>query len=115
MVVVTKRKRKTLVLGFFCDAINSCVRRDLKKKKITSNSDDKVVCIIKSCDGATHSVTKHCYITIITQTSSIFMPLSIENHNKNLSTLCHLLSIISTNGKKDINVVGNSFGHYFEK
>ena len=99
----------------FIDSIKSYVDRDRSKFGIMYNNNDEIVCIVNSCDGAIHPVTKFCDRTILTQSIGILTPTSVKYHNRNLATPGNLMTLMSTNGKEDTKTLDNVFEHYFSK
>ena len=69
--------------------------------------------IVNSCDGTVHPVTRFCNRTILTQSISIITSTTIRNNNWNLAKPKDLLSIMSSNGKENIETLAKVFKDYF--
>ena len=87
--------------------------RDREKRDGNHDSDDDIVVIVKSCDGAVHPVTRCCNRTILTQSMSLLSKDSIKKNKRNLSKPRDLLSIISLNGKENVETLDQTFSSYF--
>ena len=61
--------------------------------------------IVNSCDGAVHTVTRTCDRTILTQSIGIITSNAIKNNNRNLAKPKDLISMTSSNGKENIEIL----------
>ena len=84
----------------FLDAIKNYIQRDKDKHQILYSLND-AVCIVNSCDGVAHPVTKCCGRTMLTHATILLTPLAIKFHSRNLENTFNFLSVMSVNGKED--------------
>ena len=68
---------------------------------------------MNSCDGAVHPITRFCDRVTLTQSISIITPNAIRNSNWNLAKPKNLISIISSNGKENIEILSKVFKDFF--
>ena len=99
----------------FVDSMKSCVDRNRSKFGIMYNGNEEIACVVNSCDGAIHPVTKFCDRTILTQSIGTLTPTLVQHFNRNLATLGNLITTMSTSGKEDAKTLDNVFEHYFNK
>ena len=100
---------------YFAQGAKLHATHDIGRHGAKNDNDDEIVCVINSCDGAIHSVTKFCNKTVLTQTTSMLAPSSAREVKRDLAATGDLLSIMSTNGKDDTKILDNMFQHYFDK
>ena len=97
----------------YIEGIKSFVDRDLTNHDIDYKSDNRPIVIVNSADGAVHPVTRYCDRTTLTQSISLMTSNTIRNNNRNLAKPMNLLSIMSSNGKENIETLSKVFKDYF--
>ena len=95
------------------EGIKSFADRDLTNHNIDYKSDNRLLVIANSADGAVHPVTRYCNRAILTQSISLLTSTTMRNHNRNLAKPKNLLSIMSSNGKENIEALSKAFKDYF--
>ena len=82
--------------------IKSFAERDRENHNVICTSDDYIIVIVKSCDGAIHPVTRCCDRTMFTQLMSSLSKDSIKQNKRNLTKPRDLISTMSSNGRDNI-------------
>ena len=95
------------------EGIKSFADRDLTNCNVDCKSENRLLAIVNSADGAAHPVTRHCDRAILTQSISLLTSTTMQNHNRNLAKSKNLLSAMSSNGKENIETLSKVFKDYF--
>ena len=87
------------------EGVESCANRNLVNHDMNCKLDNGIAVIVNSCNLVVHPVARYCNRTILTQLISIVTSNVIKNNNHNLARPKDLLSIMSSNGKENIEIL----------
>ena len=98
----------------YIGGVKSYTNIDLINHKIDYKLGNGIVSILNSCDEEVHPVTRHCDRTMLTQSIGILTSNTIKDNNLNLAKPKDLLSMMSSNGKENIETLDKVLKDYFE-